>query len=146
MNKRILYIEDNDQNYYLVHFILTKLGYEVIRARDGREWTGRGKLPKVLNDLIKLTDMTSRSDTAGSRGQLSVRSSLRLISSVLDLLLHLVHGGLSLMVHLDLPGLQIDVHARYAGQGPQCVLHVLCAATALHALDDQDSFSHCPRN
>lgn len=37
MNKRILYIEDNDQNYYLVQFILTKLGYEVIRARDGRE-------------------------------------------------------------------------------------------------------------
>ncbi len=37
MNKRILYIEDNEQNYYLVQFILTKLGYEVIRARDGRE-------------------------------------------------------------------------------------------------------------
>jgi CheY-like chemotaxis protein len=37
MNKRILYIEDNDQNYYLVQFILTRLGYEVIRARDGRE-------------------------------------------------------------------------------------------------------------
>ncbi|HRY76300.1 MAG TPA: response regulator [Methanoregulaceae archaeon] len=33
----ILYIEDNDQNFYLVSFILKAKGYEVIRARDGRE-------------------------------------------------------------------------------------------------------------
>lgn len=37
MKTRILYIEDNDQNFYLVNFILTARGYEVIRARDGRE-------------------------------------------------------------------------------------------------------------
>jgi CheY-like chemotaxis protein len=37
MNGRILYIEDNDQNFYLVQFILASAGYEVIRARDGRE-------------------------------------------------------------------------------------------------------------
>ncbi len=37
MKTAILYIEDNDQNFYLVNFILSAKGYEVIRARDGRE-------------------------------------------------------------------------------------------------------------
>jgi len=37
MNKRILYIEDNEQNLYLVTFILEKHGYEVHAARDGQE-------------------------------------------------------------------------------------------------------------
>ena len=37
MNRIILYIEDNDQNYYLVSYILKARGYEVTRARDGRE-------------------------------------------------------------------------------------------------------------
>jgi CheY-like chemotaxis protein len=37
MKPKILYIEDNDQNFYLVSFILSAKGYEVIRARDGRE-------------------------------------------------------------------------------------------------------------
>jgi two-component system, cell cycle response regulator DivK len=37
MTIKILYIEDNDQNFYLVNFILHVKGYEVIRARDGRE-------------------------------------------------------------------------------------------------------------
>ncbi len=34
---KILYIEDNDQNFYLVRFILEARGYTVVRARDGRE-------------------------------------------------------------------------------------------------------------
>ncbi|MDI9633426.1 MAG: response regulator [Methanolinea sp.] len=34
---KILYIEDNDQNFYLVSFILRARGHEVMRARDGRE-------------------------------------------------------------------------------------------------------------
>jgi two-component system, cell cycle response regulator DivK len=34
---KILYIEDNDNNYYLINFILQAKGYEVIRARDGQE-------------------------------------------------------------------------------------------------------------
>jgi CheY-like chemotaxis protein len=33
----ILYIEDNDQNFYLVSFILKAKGYDVLRARDGYE-------------------------------------------------------------------------------------------------------------
>jgi CheY-like chemotaxis protein len=37
MTETILYIEDNDQNYYLVQYILTAKGYQVIHAADGRE-------------------------------------------------------------------------------------------------------------
>lgn len=35
MTARILYIEDNEQNYYLVHFILATRGHRVFRATDG---------------------------------------------------------------------------------------------------------------
>lgn len=35
MNKRVLVIEDNDQNLYLVKFILERHGYWVMAARDG---------------------------------------------------------------------------------------------------------------
>jgi CheY-like chemotaxis protein len=37
MKTKVLYIEDNDQNFYLVNFIMNAKGYEVVRARDGRE-------------------------------------------------------------------------------------------------------------
>ena len=37
MKPRILVIEDNAQNLYLMTFILEKHGYEVIRAQDGSE-------------------------------------------------------------------------------------------------------------
>lgn len=37
MKKRILVIEDNEQNLYLITFILEKNGYEVFQARDGKE-------------------------------------------------------------------------------------------------------------
>ncbi len=37
MNRKILYIEDNDQNLYLVTYILEKSGYTVVSARDGQE-------------------------------------------------------------------------------------------------------------
>jgi two-component system, cell cycle response regulator DivK len=37
MKTRILYIEDNDQNYYLVSFIMQAKGYEITRASDGME-------------------------------------------------------------------------------------------------------------
>lgn len=35
--KRILVVEDNDTNMYLITFILKKNGYEVIEARSGEE-------------------------------------------------------------------------------------------------------------
>jgi two-component system, cell cycle response regulator DivK len=37
MKPKILVIEDNEQNRYLVTFILEVKGYEVIQASDGRE-------------------------------------------------------------------------------------------------------------
>jgi len=37
MNKKILYIEDNEQNLYLITYLLEKNGYEVIAARDGQQ-------------------------------------------------------------------------------------------------------------
>ncbi|MBN1960530.1 MAG: response regulator [Deltaproteobacteria bacterium] len=36
MNTTVLYIEDNEQNYYLVNFILTANGYQVNWAKDGQ--------------------------------------------------------------------------------------------------------------
>jgi CheY-like chemotaxis protein len=50
--KKILVIEDNEQNLYLVTFILEKNGYEVIQARDGRE--GIDLACKVKPTLILL--------------------------------------------------------------------------------------------
>ena len=37
MKQKILVIEDNEQNMYLVNFILEKYGYQVIQARSGDE-------------------------------------------------------------------------------------------------------------
>ena len=37
MKSKMLVIEDNEQNLYLISFILEKNGYKVIPARDGRE-------------------------------------------------------------------------------------------------------------
>ncbi len=34
---KVLYIEDNEQNLYLVMFLLTKHGHEFAAARDGQE-------------------------------------------------------------------------------------------------------------
>lgn len=37
MKRTVLVIEDNEQNLYLVTFLLEKSGYEVLQARDGHE-------------------------------------------------------------------------------------------------------------
>jgi len=52
MKQKILYIEDNEQNLYLVTFILEKGGYEVCAARDGQE--GIDLAAAVKPDLILL--------------------------------------------------------------------------------------------
>lgn len=52
MKKKILYIEDNEQNLYLVRFILEKHGYEVHAAMDGQE--GINRAATILPDLILL--------------------------------------------------------------------------------------------
>jgi two-component system, cell cycle response regulator DivK len=52
MTGKILYIEDNDQNFYLVNFIMTAKGYVVVRGRDGRE--GIDLATQEMPDLILL--------------------------------------------------------------------------------------------
>ena len=37
MKDKILCIEDNEQNLYLVTFLLNSMGYEVLQARDAQE-------------------------------------------------------------------------------------------------------------
>ena len=50
--RRLLIIEDNEQNLYLATFLLEKSGYEVIAARSGRE--GIEKASNEQPDLIVL--------------------------------------------------------------------------------------------
>lgn len=52
MKKKILIIEDNEQNLYLLTFIVEKHGYEVSAARDGKE--GIEIAQRVKPDLILL--------------------------------------------------------------------------------------------
>ncbi len=49
---KILYIEDNEQNYYLVKVLLDTRGYEVVWARDGQE--GIDRAAQSHPDLILL--------------------------------------------------------------------------------------------
>ena len=50
--KKILYIEDNEQNLYLVSFLLAKHGYDVLSARDGQ--AGIAEAANNKPDLILL--------------------------------------------------------------------------------------------
>ncbi len=52
MNNTVLVIEDNEQNLYLVRFLLEKHGFIVHEARDGME--GIALASKLLPDLILL--------------------------------------------------------------------------------------------
>jgi CheY-like chemotaxis protein len=54
MNKKILVVEDNQKNMYLLKFILEKAGYEVISAEDGQ--AGITAAMSDLPDMI-LMDM-----------------------------------------------------------------------------------------
>src|SRR5271169_982046 len=52
MKTTILVIEDNENNLYLVTFILEKCGYQVVQARDGQ--TGIELAREINPDLILL--------------------------------------------------------------------------------------------
>jgi len=52
MKRKVLVIEDNEQNLYLVRFILEKNGYEVFAAPDGK--TGIELAKTLLPDIILL--------------------------------------------------------------------------------------------
>ena len=57
--KRILVVEDNETNLYLIRFMLEKSGYEVIEAREGAvgvELAGKEKPDLILMD-VQLPDM-----------------------------------------------------------------------------------------
>lgn len=54
MKPKVLVIEDNEENLYLVTFIMEKHGYAVVQARDGREGVelaGRVKPALILLDI-----------------------------------------------------------------------------------------------
>ena len=54
MKLKILGIEDNEQNLYLITFVLEKSGYEVVQARDGRvgiELAARVKPSLIILDI-----------------------------------------------------------------------------------------------
>jgi CheY-like chemotaxis protein len=52
VNKTILVIEDNEQNLYLVRFMLEKHGFTIREARDGRQ--GISLASELRPDLILL--------------------------------------------------------------------------------------------
>lgn len=52
VKKRILVIEDNEQNLYLVRFLLEKDGFEVVEAREGRE--GIETAGRIVPDAVLL--------------------------------------------------------------------------------------------
>jgi CheY-like chemotaxis protein len=60
MKTKVLYIEDNEQNLYLVTFILEKHGYEVHAAQDGQQ--GIERAAAVRPDLILLDIQLPRMD------------------------------------------------------------------------------------
>jgi two-component system cell cycle response regulator DivK len=60
VRKKILYIEDNPQNMYLVKFILETHGYEVFSATDGQD--GIDRAAEIKPDLILLDIQLPRMD------------------------------------------------------------------------------------
>jgi two-component system, cell cycle response regulator DivK len=59
LSGKILYIEDNEQNLYLVRYILERGGYTVIGARDGQEGIAAAsrELPALILLDIQLPGM-----------------------------------------------------------------------------------------
>ena len=54
MSKKVLVIEDNEQNLYLITFILEKHGFQVIQAHDGQtgiELTRKERPALILLDI-----------------------------------------------------------------------------------------------
>ena len=56
MTPKILVIEDNEQNLYLITFILEKNGFAVIAAREGQEGIDKacGETPALILLGLKL--------------------------------------------------------------------------------------------
>lgn len=54
MNNRLLIIEDNDQNLYLMRFLLEMSGFTVIGAEDGRKGIGMALSCQPLAILLDI--------------------------------------------------------------------------------------------
>jgi CheY-like chemotaxis protein len=59
MNETLLIIEDNEQNLYLMRFLLEKSGFKVIEARTGKEGieAALGRRPRAILLDIQLPEM-----------------------------------------------------------------------------------------
>jgi two-component system, cell cycle response regulator DivK len=74
MTRKILIIEDNDQNMYLESFILTSNGFEVIQARNGMDGIALAKneRPEIILLDIQLPEMDGYAVAKELRRELSL--------------------------------------------------------------------------
>lgn len=71
MGRRILIIEDNEQNRYLITFMLKQAGHEVLQARDGLE--GIAMAETEAPELILLDIQLPQMDGYAIAGELKKR-------------------------------------------------------------------------
>jgi len=71
MGRRILIIEDNEQNRYLITFMLQQAGHEVLQARDGLE--GIAMAETEAPELILLDIQLPQMDGYAIAGELKKR-------------------------------------------------------------------------
>jgi len=70
--KRILIVEDNEHNMYLINFILEKNGYETIKAFNGEDGIGLAmkEKPDLIIMDIQLPDINGLEVTRRIRGSI----------------------------------------------------------------------------
>ncbi len=80
MPRKILVIEDNQQNMYLTTFILERRGYEVIQAWDGHQ--GIEAAARAVPDLILLDIQLPEMDGYAVAGSLKTQPRLAAVPIV----------------------------------------------------------------
>jgi two-component system cell cycle response regulator DivK len=75
MKKRILIVEDNEQNLYLATFLLEQSGYEVIAAQNGLEAIDKtlSKKPDLILMDIQLPEINGYEATKRIKSMTEVR-------------------------------------------------------------------------